>query len=247
MHLLLKSSVVSADKAGAAVACRSSVSTAECPAVVRSSRARAERRPARVTGWLRWWQGHFCMNEEGKRLQFHLNLIQTHFSKQLKEKRLDPWHLSPSDDKHKWYISYLPLLRSVCPSVNILSSVVVVPRCLNSSFWHSGEEQSAVFIFSPGRQKVSISQSLNSGFGFFWKHEKHFLSKKSIIIISLVLANSLHAQAKWVDWWQWCGHRITWNLRILCIFLVQKKLIGWQFYRKKQIPESCCFIFSVSR
>lgn len=59
--------------------------------------------------------------------------------------------------------------------------------------------------------------------------------KKSIIIISLVLANSLHAQAKWGDWWQWCGHRITWKLRILCIFLVQKRLIGWQFYRKKNI------------
>lgn len=46
MYLLLKSSVVSADKAGAAVVCRWSVSTAERPAVVRSSRARAERRPA---------------------------------------------------------------------------------------------------------------------------------------------------------------------------------------------------------
>lgn len=46
MYSLLKSSVVGADKAGAAVVCRWSVSTAERPAVVRSSRARAERRPA---------------------------------------------------------------------------------------------------------------------------------------------------------------------------------------------------------
>lgn len=37
----------------------------------------------------------------------------------------------------------------------------------------------ALYLYSVlARKKVSISQSLNSGFGFFWKHEKHFLSKK---------------------------------------------------------------------
>lgn len=92
----------------------------------------------------------------------------------------------------------------------------------------------ALYLYSVlARKKVSISQSLNSGFGFFWKHEKHFLSQKNhnnhfLGPCQLPTCTGKVRRLMTVVWAQDSLEAEN-SLHFL---LVQKRLIGWQEEKK---------------